>query len=93
MHTIPGYEWDPKKAAANFHKHGVDFADAATAFSDESALKIADHISSVDEDRFVILGMSAPGDVLVVVYAWRGERIRIISARKANPRERTLYGG
>lgn len=55
MHTIPGYEWDPKKAAANLHKHGVDFADAATAFSDESALKVADHISSVDEDRFVIL--------------------------------------
>lgn len=93
MHTIPGYEWDPKKAAANLRKHGVDFADAATAFSDESALRMTDHISSVDEDRFVLLGTSAPGDVLVVVYTWRGERIRIISARNATPRERMLYGG
>jgi hypothetical protein len=93
MHTIPGYEWDAKKAVANLRKHGVDFADAATVFSDEVALRMADHISSVDEERFVLLGMSVPGDVLVVVYTWRGERIRIISARKATPRERSLYGG
>lgn len=93
MHTLPGYEWDANKAAANLRKHSVSFADAATVFVDELAIRVPDQISSLDEDRFVILGMSVPGDVLVVVYAWRGERIRIISARQATPRERKSYEG
>lgn len=93
MHTLVDYEWDAKKAAANFRKHGVFFADAATVFVDELAVRRRDQISSVDEDRFVILGMSVPGDVLVVVYTWRGEKIRIVSARKATPGERRSYGG
>lgn len=91
MHTIEGYEWDANKAATNFKKHGVHFADAATVFSDELAIRMSDEISSLDEDRFVILGMSVPGDLLVVVYSWRGDRIRIISARQATPRERRSY--
>lgn len=93
MHTIQGYEWDANKAAANLRKHGVDFADAATVFGDECAIRVRDQISSLDEDRFVILGSSVPGDLLVVVYTWRGERIRIISARQATPRERKSYEG
>ncbi|HYU35953.1 MAG TPA: BrnT family toxin [Thermoanaerobaculia bacterium] len=93
MHTIQGYEWGADKAAVNLRKHGVSFADAATVFVDESAKRISDEISSLDEDRFVILGVSVPGDVLVVVYTWRGDRIRIISARKATPRERKSYEG
>ena len=91
MHTIEGYEWDTKKAATNLQKHGVHFADAATVFGDELAVRVSDEISSLDEDRFVILGMSVPGDLLVVVYTWRGDRIRIISARQATPRERRSY--
>lgn len=91
MHTIEGYEWDANKAAINLGKHGVHFADAATVFSDDFAIRVADQISSLDEDRFVILGMSVPGDLLVVVYTWRGDRIRIISARQATPHERRSY--
>jgi uncharacterized DUF497 family protein len=93
MHTLQDYEWDTNKAAANLRKHGVDFADAATVFLDECAIRVRDQISSLDEDRFVILGMSVPGDLLVVVYTWRGDRIRIISARQATPRERKSYEG
>lgn len=93
MHTLQDYEWDPTKAAANLRKHGIDFADAATVFADECAIRVRDQISSLDEDRFVILGMSVPGDLLVVVYTWRGDRVRIISARQATPRERKSYEG
>lgn len=90
---MAGYEWDANKAAINMQKHGVLFADAATVFADELAIRVPDAISSLDEDRFVILGMSVPGALLVVVYTWRGERIRIISARRATPHERESYGG
>ena len=91
MHTIEGYEWGANKAALNLRKHGVHFADAATVFSDDFGIRVPDALSSLDEDRFVILGMSVPGDLLVVVYTWRGDRIRIISARQATPHERRSY--
>jgi uncharacterized DUF497 family protein len=86
------YEWDPGKAAANLHKHGIRFADAVAVFSDEAALLIADTFT--DEERFILLGSDAFGRLLVVVYTWRGEqRIRIISARKATRQERRQYEG
>jgi len=85
-------EWDPRKAIANLRKHGVDFADAGTVLHDEQAITIPDE-SSDAEDRFITLGMDALGRVLVVVYTWRGDRPRLISARKATPRERRHYGG
>jgi len=85
-----GCEWDPAKAQANYKKHGVRFADAATALSDEHALTIRDP-SSADEERWVTVGLDALGRVLVVVYAWRGETVRLISATKATPREREQY--
>ena len=85
-------KWDPRKAIANLHKHGVDFADAGTVLHDEQAITIPDE-SSDAEDRFITLGMDALGRVLVVVYTWRGDRPRLISARKATPRERRHYGG
>ena len=84
-------EWDGRKAAVNLRKHGVDFADAATVFFDELAVTIPDDRS--DEERFVSLGVDVLGRVLVVVYAWRGENIRLISARRATPRERRRYEG
>ena len=83
------YEWDPKKASANLRKHGIDFADAATIFEDDSALTIEN--DGPDERRFVTMGMDALARVLVVVYTWRGENIRIISARDATPAERRKY--
>ena len=85
-------EWDPRKAIANRRKHGVDFADAGTVLHDEQAITIRDE-SSDAEDRFVTLGMDALGRVLVVVYTWRGDRARLMSARKATPRERRHYEG
>ena len=88
MHIIRlvDFEWDRRKATLNLLKHGVDFADAATALHDDRALTIRDCGS--DEDRFVTLGMDALGRVLVVVFTYREDRIRLISARKAVPGER-----
>ena len=83
-------EWDPRKAADNLRKHGVDFADAGTVLHDDRAITIRDAISD-EEDRFVTLGMDALGRVLVVVYTWREDRPRLISARKATQLERRQY--
>lgn len=82
-------EWDASKAAANRRKHGIDFADAVTVLHDESALTIAEE--HPDEDRYVTMGADALGRILVVVYTWREERARLISARKATPHEQELY--
>ena len=75
------YQWDKEKAAANFSKHGIDFADAVTTFSDDFAITLTDE--RFEEERFVTIGIDALGRVLVVVYTWRGNEIRLISARKA----------
>ena len=83
------YEWDPKKAASNFKKHAVSFADAVAVFADDRALTMDD--SQPEEERHITLGMDAVGRVLVVVYTWREERIRIISVRLATPSERKQY--
>jgi uncharacterized DUF497 family protein len=84
-------EWDPRKAVSNLRKHGIDFADAATVLHDPWALTIQD--DSLMEERFVTIGMDALGRVLVVVHAWRGESVRLISARKATRSERRQYEG
>jgi len=84
-------EWDTAKAEANFVKHGVRFADAVSALEDDLALTIRDPHSE-DEERWITLGADALGRVLVVVYTWRGEKLRIISARPATPQEKRQYG-
>jgi uncharacterized protein len=84
------YEWDPAKVRRNAAKHGVDFADAVIALSDDAAVTIPDP-DSEDEDRFVSLGMDPNSRVLVTVFTHRGERIRIISSRKASRGERRQY--
>lgn len=91
MHIIVrmDYEWDPNKAATNKRKHGIGFAEAVMVFQDERALTIED--PHPDEERFMRLGMDAKGRVLVVVYTWREERVRIIPARQATPGEREQY--
>ena len=82
-------EWDERKAVVNLRKHGVDFADAATVLHDDLAITIPDE--QPNEERFVTIGVDALGRVLVVVYTWREDRIRIIPARAATPRERGQY--
>ena len=72
-------EWDPEKAAANLRKHGVDLADAATVLSDEMALTTTEDVEG--EERAVTLGTDAMGRLLVVVYTWRDEEVRLISAK------------
>jgi len=87
------FEWDPRKARVNRRKHGIDFADATAVFEDEQALTVRDEISAVDEPRFLTLGRDALARLLVVTYTWRGERIRVISARRATVGERRQYRG
>ena len=83
-------EWDPAKARANFMKHHVRFADAVTALEDYLALTIRDP-SLEGEERWVTIGQDASGRLLVVVYTWRGERVRLISARRATHQEQRQY--
>jgi len=83
-------EFDPSKARANLRKHGVGFAHAEQALRDAMALTIEDP-DSRGEQRFVTLGMDALGRVLVVVHTQRGERTRVISARKASRGEADRY--
>jgi len=92
VHTIDGvhFEWDPGKAAKNLAKHGVRFADATAVFEDDLALTMRDP-SEKDEERWVTIGMDSLNRILVVIYTWRGEGIRVISARLATPRESGQY--
>jgi len=85
------FEWDNNKLLLNIRKHNVDFADAVFVFSDELAITIPDDYPF--EERFITIGTDAFGRLLVVVYTWREERIRIISARKATRLERKQYEG
>ncbi|MDH3871500.1 MAG: BrnT family toxin [Gammaproteobacteria bacterium] len=82
--------WDPPKARANLGKHGVRFADAEIVLFDPAALTIED-TDSASEQRFVTIGRDATARLLVVVYTWRGDNIRLISARRANRWEIRAY--
>ncbi len=83
------YQWDNDKAATNLSKHGIDFADAVSVFADDLAVTVSEE--QFDEERFITIGIDALGRVLVVVYTWRGNEIRLISARKATRSERKQY--
>ena len=87
------FAWDAAKEAENRRKHRVSFEEAETVFSDDYALLIDDPEHSDDEDRFVLMGLSARLRTLVVVHAYQENEgiIRLISARKANSQERALY--
>lgn len=85
------FEWDPAKAAANLRTHRIHFSEAVTVLEDEFALSREDP-DAMDEPRFVTLGLSNLGSLLVVVYTYREpDIIRVISAWKANKRQRELY--
>jgi Uncharacterized protein conserved in bacteria len=85
------FEWDSAKAKLNRKKHRVSFAEAATAFGDPLSITIQDPEHSTSEHRFVLLGVSVQGRLLVVSHAERHNNIRIISARPARRRERRAY--
>ena len=87
------FDWNPAKARENVRKHGISFDDAQTVFADEQAILLDDPDHSTDEDRFALLGLSAPLRVLVVAHCYReGDSVvRIISARKATRTERAQY--
>lgn len=86
------FEWDERKARGNSSKHRVSFVEAMTVFGDTRAVTIDDPLHSTeDEERYVTLGMSNRGRILVVVHTEREGRIRIISARRARARERRDY--
>jgi uncharacterized DUF497 family protein len=86
------FEWDPAKAKRNLREHGVSFEEAESVFSDDFAILVADPDHSRDEDRFVLVGLSAGLRILVVVHCYRDQNvIRIISARRATPSERAQY--
>jgi uncharacterized DUF497 family protein len=86
------YEWDPAKAQSNAAKHGVRFSDAVAALEDDHALTDKDPFSE-NEERWLTLGRDAIGQIVVVAYTWRGDAIRVISARLATQREREQYSG
>ena len=87
------FEWDPAKDLENRRKHGISFEEAETVFSDEQARLLGDPDHSENEDRFILLGLSAELRVLVVVHSYLADDavIRIISARRATRRERVTY--
>ena len=82
--------WDPRKAEANFKKHGVRFSDAEIVLWDPLGITIED-AGDTDEQRLVTIGSDALGRILVVVFAYRDDEVRLISARKATKNERRVY--
>jgi uncharacterized protein len=86
-----GFEWDSTKAKTNFRNHGVRFEECESVFDDPYAITIADSEADPSEERFVSIGMGALGRVLIAVYTYRGENVRIISARVAAAHERAEY--
>jgi uncharacterized DUF497 family protein len=85
------FEWHAHKAATNVRQHGVSFDEATEVFGDPFAVNMPDPDHSLGEERFVLLGLSSRGRLLVVSYAERGTRARLISARIASRFERRLY--
>ena len=85
------FAWDSTKAKKNIKIHGVSFDEASTAFKDTLSLTIYDPLHSDDEHRQILIGSSYQNRMLVIVYTERGDKIRIISARKATKHERNQY--
>jgi hypothetical protein len=85
------FEWDARKAAANLHKHRVSFNEAATVFGDFLSTTATDPAHSAGEHRYITVGLSNSGRLLMVAHAERGHRIRIISARTLTGREKRAY--
>jgi uncharacterized DUF497 family protein len=85
------FEWDDDKAVANLRKHGVSFEEGATVFTDPLSFTVSDPLHSQDETRYVDIGRSSEGRLLVVVYTEEESTIRLISCRQATKAERRTY--
>jgi hypothetical protein len=85
------FEWDARKAAKNLRKHKVSFIEAATVFGDFLGTTAADPARSADEHRYITVGLSSSGRLLLVAHTERGERIRTISARALTAKEKRAY--
>lgn len=85
------FEWNEEKASVNHDKHGVSFEEGVTIFHDPLSISIDDPIHSVNEQRYIDIGRSENGRILVVSYTERGKSIRLISCRKATRKERRQY--
>jgi uncharacterized DUF497 family protein len=85
------FEWDPKKAARNLRMHRVSFEEAASVFNDRFATVYEDPDHSHYERRYLSIGASAHGRLLIIAYSYRGVRIRIINARQVTKQEREMY--
>ena len=85
------FEWDPEKAEKNLLKHNVEFEEARTVFDDPIFITFLDEEHSIDEERYITIGLSNKGRLLLVAHAERNDRIRIISARKATKNEEKFY--
>lgn len=85
------FEWDKEKAESNLKKHGISFDEAISAFDDLFNVDLFDPKHSEDENRFILVGQSENESILIVSYAERGDKIRIITARKVTSKERKDY--
>jgi uncharacterized protein len=85
------FEWNPDKAKINLEKHNVSFPEASTIFEDVLSVTFPDPDHSIGEERYVIIGMSELGRLLIVSHTDRENRVRIISARSANRQEKRFY--
>ena len=85
------FEWESLKADRNLRKHGVSFHEAATVFDDDLSITYYDPDHSATEQRFITVGMSRFGHIVMVAHTDRAEKVRIISARKTTPQERRYY--
>lgn len=85
------FEWDPDKGVQNLNKHKVSFHEAATVFGDQLSMTFPDPDHSIAESRYITVGLSHGGRLLIVAHTERDVRIRIISAREATRRERIFY--
>ena len=86
-----GFEWDPDKASRNAEKHHVSFEEAATVFDDPMFITFIDDEHSIDEERYITIGLSSRDRLLMLAHADRKDHIRIISARRATKKEEKFY--
>ena len=86
-----GFEWDADKASKNVKKHQVSFAEAATVFDDPMFITFIDDEHSLDEERYITIGLSSRGRLLMLAHAERKDHTRIISARRATKKEERFY--
>ena len=85
------FEWNPEKAKTSFKKHDVSFEEASTVFNDLNLITFLDKKHSIDEDRYITIGISRQSRLLMVAHTEREDKIRIISARKATQNEQKIY--